>query len=191
MVKSSLSELFRNTVVYGHWGSGKTTFFNYMCSILDEYKVRPIYIRLIGEFEVRELIYDFTKNLSVELKRLYNIFAGENAVPIEAVDDEQIIIDLMKKLAYLGAKGFVIFIDDLHKGEDIKKAMRFLSSLQIIAARYRIATNLNIGFFIAGSTDWEAEIKNDDKYLSSISRQEHMPPLEIEVALEAVNFFAQ
>ncbi len=187
MARNSLSELFRNTVVYGRWGSGKTTFFNYMCSILDEFKVRPIYIQLCGEFEVRELIFDFVKNLSVELRKLYSIFAGEDSSSIDVVDDEQIIIELLKKLAYRGAKGFIIFIDDLHKGEDVKKAMRFLSYLQILSARIRRATDLNIGFFIAGSTDWEAEIKNNDKFLSSISRQEHMPPLEIDVALEAIN----
>jgi hypothetical protein len=186
MIKSSFGELFKRTVIYGEYGSGKTTFFDYMRSVLNDYKVRPIYVQLGGEFEVRELIFEFDRQVSLELKKLHAIFAEENAPPIDTLDDEQAIIELMKKLAYRGAKGFVIFVDDLHKG-DLDKAMRFMSHLQVLTSRFRRATDLNIGFFVAGYLDWEDKINGSEKFSGSIDRQEQMPPLEIEVALDAIN----
>jgi hypothetical protein len=186
MVENSFSELFRNTVVYGEWGSGKTTFFDYMSPILANRKILPIYTQLGGEFEVRELIFEFLKQVNIELKRLHNIFSEDNISLIGTLDDEQTIADLMKKLSYRGAKGFVIFVDDLHKG-DLDKAMRFLSYLQVLSSKFRRATNLNIGFFVAGSLDWEPKIKSSAKFSGSISRQEHIPALKIEIALVAIN----
>ena len=186
IAENSPTELFRNTIVMGQFGSGKTTFFDYMNSRLNNYGILPVYIQLGGEFEVRELIFDFRKKVSIELRRLYPIFVGANLPFPESLDDEQMIIDLMKKLSYKGAKGFVIFIDDLHKG-DLQKAMRFLSYLQVLTSQMRRGTDLNIGFFIAGDIAWEVEISNSPKFSGSVDKQEIMPPLQMDVALDAIN----
>ena len=186
MLKNSLGEIFKNTVVYGEYGSGKTTFFDFMRSILDIYKIREIYIQLGGEFEVRELIFEFNKELSIELKKLCSIFIDESMPEIETLSDEDANVELMKKLTYKGAKGFVILIDDLHKGP-IDKAMGFMSYLQVLTSRLRRATDLNIGFFVAGYLDWEDKINGSEKFSGSVHRQEHMPPLEVDVVLTAIN----
>lgn len=186
IAENSPTELFRNTIVMGQFGSGKTTFFDYMNSALSNYGILPVYIQLGGEFEVRELIFDFRKKVSIELRRLYPIFAGENLPFPESLDDEQMIIDMMKKLSYKGAKGFIIFIDDLHKG-DLQKAMRFLSYLQVLTSQMRRGTDLNIGFFIAGDIAWEVEISNSPKFSGSVDKQEIIPPLKMDAALDAIN----
>lgn len=186
ILENSIYELYKNIVVYGDYGSGKTTFFDFLNPELFERKVIPLYIQLGGEFEVRENIYEFRKRVITELRKLYPIFTEENLPQIETMKEEQAIIALMTKLSFKGAKGFVIFIDDLHKGK-IPKALRFMSYLQILSSQLRRGTDLNIGFFVAGATEWEDKITNSSKFSGSIDKQERMPQLKPEVALEAIN----
>jgi hypothetical protein len=188
IIEKSPKELWRNTVFYGQFGSGKTTFFDYINSRLYENKIYPIYTQLGGEFEVRELIFEFKKRMSMALFRLYTVIIGQGSRLLEALDDEQAIVKLLNELSDHGAKGFVVFIDDLHKG-DLDKATRFMSHLQVLASQISRASTqtLNLGFFIAGSPEWEKRMAHDDKFLGSFSHEERMPPLKQEVALDAIN----
>jgi len=186
MVTVARKELLRNTVVYGQFGSGKTTFFDYMNPLLYECKIFPIYIQLGAEFEARELIREFWKRVNGELQRLHAVLAGER-VATDALGDEQAITqELMKKLTYHGAKGFVIFVDDLHKGP-LDTAMGFMSYLQVLSSQLRRTTDLDIGFFVAGSLDWETTIVNSPKFSGSVDRQERMPTLRLDMAYEAIS----
>lgn len=189
IVEKAPRELFRNIVVYGQFGSGKTTFFDYLNRKLYDYKIYPIYIQLGGEFEVRELIFEFRRRMSTELSRLQNVIVGQGSASLEALDDEQAIIQLLRTLSDHGSKGFVVFIDDLHKG-DLDKAMRFMSHLQVLTSQLSRAsaqTSLNLGFLVAGSPEWEKKMAHDDKFLGSVSHEERMPPLRLDVALDALN----
>ena len=77
IIENNPSNLFRNIVVFGDFGSGKTTFFDYIEPILYDCRFYPIYIQLGGEFEVRELVFEFRRQLASELRRLHLVFAGE------------------------------------------------------------------------------------------------------------------
>jgi hypothetical protein len=188
IIEKSPKELWRNTVFYGQWGSGKTTFFDYINPKLYEKKIYPIYIQLGGEFEVRELIFEFKKRISMVLFRLYTVIVGQGTQLLGALDDEQAIVKLLNELSDHGAKGFVVFIDDLHKG-DLDNATRFMSHLQVLASQISRASTqtLNLGFFVAGSPEWEKRMAHDDRFLGSFSHEERMPPLKPEVALDAIN----
>lgn len=182
-------ELFRNIVVYGQFGSGKTTFFDYINRKLYDHKIYPIYVQLGGEFEVRELIFEFRRRMSMELSRLHTVIVGQSSQSLEVLDDEHAIIQLLGALSDHGAKGFIVFIDDLHKG-DLDKAMRFMSHLQVLTSQLSRAsaqTSLNLGVFVAGSPEWEKRMAHDDKFMGSVSHEERMPPLKLEVALDALN----
>ncbi len=184
-VQNSVSELFRNTVIYGDWGSGKTTLFDYLNPILSENRIFPIYIQLSKGLEVHALIFEFQRKVSIELKTLHSILVG-TPPSLESLGDEEPMIGLMKNLTYQGAKGFIIIVDDLHKG-DIDDAMNFMSYLQVLASQFRRGTGLKIGFIVAGSLDWEDRIKTDDKFTGSVNRQEHMPLINMDIALDAIN----
>jgi len=187
MIERAPKELFKNTVIYGQFGSGKTTFFDYINPKLYDNKIYPIYIQLGGEFEVRELIFEFRRQMNAELSRLNSVLTGQTSERLETLDDESAIIQFLKNLTTVGSKGFIVFIDDLHKG-DLDKAMRFLSYLQVLTSQLLRRTSfVNLGFFIAGSLEWQKKMAHDDKYSGSVSREEVMPPLKIEVALEALN----
>jgi len=186
MIEKAPKELFKNTVVYGQFGSGKTTFFDYIRPVLYERKIYPIYVQLGGEFEVRELIFEFRTQVNAELDRYHTVLCGQALPSNEVLVDDRAITDALEKLAHHGVEGFVVFIDDLHKGE-LEKAMRFMSYLQVLTSRLRRATDLNIGFVVAGSLEWERSMAHDPKFSGSVNREERMPPLKLEVALDAIN----
>lgn len=187
MIEKAPSELFKNTVVYGQFGSGKTTFFDYINPMLYDHKIYPIYIQLGGEFEVRELIFEFRRKMNAKLSHLYRVIAGRTSPSLDTLDDRHAIIEMLRTLSDCGSRGFVVFIDDLHKGE-LDKAMRFMSYLQVLTSQLvRQAGILNIGFCVAGSLEWERKMAHDLRFSGSVSREERMPPLKLEVALDALN----
>jgi hypothetical protein len=190
MIQKNPQNLYRNIVVFGQFGSGKTTFFEYIEPLLYDCRIYPIYIQLGGEFEVRELVFEFRRQLSTELSRLYAVLTGKGLPSLDTWDDEKKIAELLTMLANeeiaRSAKGFVVFIDDLHKG-DLDKAMRFMSHLQILGSKLRRESNFNIGFFVAGSPDWEIKMSNDPLFSGSVHTQERIPPLKLDIAFDAIN----
>jgi hypothetical protein len=190
LIEKNPKELFRNVVVFGQFGSGKTTFFEYIEPLLHECRIYPIYIQLGGEFEVRELVFEFRRQLNTELIRLYSVLTGKGLPSIAASDDEKAIAQLLIALADQKierfAKGFVVFIDDLHKG-DLEKAMRFMSHLQVLGSKLRRESRLNIAFFVAGSLEWEKKMTNDPLFSGSVHALERIPPLKMDIAHDAIN----
>jgi hypothetical protein len=190
IIEKNPENLFRNIVVFGEFGSGKTTFFEYVEPLLYDCRIYPIYIQLGGEFEVRELVFEFRRQLSTELFRLYAVMTGRGLPSLDASDDEKTIAQLLSKLAdreiERSAKGFIVFIDDLHKG-DLDKAMRFMSHLQVLGSKLRRESKLNVGFFVAGSLDWDRKMENDPLFSGSVHALERIPPLKSDIALDAIN----
>lgn len=180
------SELYRNTIFYGQFGSGKTTFFDYMVSRLNQYRIISVYVQLGAEFEVAKILTDFYREVNLQLRLLYPIYAGERFPFSEGLDDEESILQMMRDFVYHDAQGFAFFIDDLHKGDDYK-AMQFLNHLQVLASKWRRATNLKIGFFIAGSNEWKPIIDGTPKFSGSVDKLEKMPLLNLKAAFDAVN----
>jgi hypothetical protein len=188
VIEKTPMELFRNTVWYGTFGSGKTTFFDYLQPKLYASKIYPIYLQLGGEYETRELVFEFKRRLRSELQQLGRIIIGYGLQNTDQMDDQEAIIELLKSLIEHHAKGFIVFIDDLHKG-DLDKAMKFMSHLQVITSQISRASpsSLNFGFYVAGIPDWEGKMAFDDKFLSSVSHEEHMPPLKPDMAVDVIN----
>ena len=190
IIQNSPADLFRNIVVFGDWGSGKTTFFDYIEPLLYDRMLYPIYIQLGGEFEVRELVFEFSRQLVSELSHLHMVLTGRSPVALASLEDEGAIVKILTKLGDKSldrhARGFIIFIDDLHKG-DLEKAVGFMSHLQILGSKMRRDSNIKIGFFVAGSLEWERRMANDERFSGSVHTQERVPPLKPEIALEAIN----
>ena len=190
MIEKNPESLFRNIVVFGEFGSGKTTFFEYVEPLLYDCRIYPIYVQLGGEFEVRELVFEFRRQLNTELIRLYAVLTGRGLPSLDASDDEKAVAQLLVMLAdheiERFAKGFVVFIDDLHKG-DVEKAMRFMSHLQVLGSKLRRESKLNIAFFVAGSLEWERKMANDPLFSGSVHALERIPPLKSDIALDAIN----
>jgi len=186
IMNDSIEDLFQTIVVLGQFGSGKTTFLDYIVYKSYEEKLFPIYIQLGGEFDFRELYYNFKNQLLDHLSRRYSQLNGKEFSTIGLSTDDQIIFELLRSLSKNYYQGFLIIVDDLHKGE-LENAMRFMSNLQIFISQFnRRISNVNLGIFISGDVAWE-KILNEPKYSGSFSKIEHIPRLEKKDAQIAIN----
>lgn len=187
LILKTPKQLFKNTVIFGKYGSGKTTFFDYIYVKLSEQNIHPIYIQLGGIFEIREILLEFNKQIYEQLSRKLRIVSGNSLENYENPFDDSMMIDAFKKFNRYDINNFIVFIDDLHKGE-VKKALSFVSHLQILTSKIlRKLPFLDLGFFIAGHTDWEELIKYDPKYSGSVARWEKMPEISIDDAYALIN----
>ena len=181
------SIFFKSTILFGQFGSGKTTFFQYLSrEMLLTDKIYPIYIILRTERDKFAMRQTFENKIVEKLSEEYKIQKGMYPLFDETKQQISIIKKLMLELS--NNKGFVIIIDNLHKGNgsDYNIAMDFLRDLQSFKDEL-INSGIRIGFLIAGSLDWEPIILKDPSLSGSIERKEHMPPITVGLAKQMIN----
>jgi hypothetical protein len=191
LANSEPGELFKDTIFFGEFGSGKTTLFDYLEKPLLIEKVFTIYIQLYAEQSFQTLLTNFRKKLYDGLCEKHQLLYKNDPHPWLGSSDFQEGIEklLTNFSANEDIRGFVTIIDDLHKDSDaFELAMKFINNLQIFKGELvRQIKNLRLAFFVAGSAEWERTIKNDPKYSGSYARQETMPPVTEEAAYEMLN----
>jgi hypothetical protein len=191
--KNLQSELFKSTIFFGQFGSGKTTLFDYLRSVVfPSYRIHGIYVQLYGEPDVHSLRISFQNKLIDALSELYESVKGANpraSVLSPSFPPDKAIAVLIKELSGEDPGRFIVFVDDLHKNREIPVAMDFLSLLQTFETElYRRQPNLNFAFYVAGSPEWESVTRNEMARLSgSFSRRELMPHLTPDAAEEMLN----
>ncbi|MHB1909283.1 MAG: hypothetical protein ACYCQJ_10510 [Nitrososphaerales archaeon] len=191
-IENERSELFKETIFFGLFGSGKTTLFDYMQRPLIYSRIYPLYIQLYAEQDFQSFLIQFRRKLLQKLEKLYeNLYPAHQLNP-DTSDLQQGIVTAFQKIkSQFSPVGFIIFVDDLHKNrqkEYFEAAMEFLNNLQIFKSELsRALPNIEVAFFIAGSIEWQREISSDPKYSGSYSRTEIMPPITEEIALEMLN----
>jgi hypothetical protein len=184
------SELFKSTIFFGQFGSGKTTFFEYLNTVAFPLRrIHGIYIQLYGEPDVHSLRISFQNKLIDELSDLYESLKGANpraSILSPSFPPDKKIATLIEELSGREPGHFIIFVDDLHKNREISVAMDFLSLLQTFETELvRRQSNLSFAFYVAGSMEWESAIRSEKARLSgSFSRHEILPPLTPEAAEE-------
>jgi len=188
--KNLQSELFKSTIFFGQFGSGKTTLFDYLRSVVfPSYRIHGIYVQLYGEPDVHSLRISFQNKLIDALSELYESMKGANpkaSVLSPSFPPDKAIAVLIKELSGEEPGRFIIFVDDLHKNRETPVAMDFMSLLQTFETElYRRQPDLNFAFYVAGSPEWESATRNEIARLSgSFSRRELMPPLTPDAAEE-------
>ena len=191
LARKSPSELFKDTIFFGQWGSGKTTLFDYLKKPFMNEKIFSLYIQLFAENSFQTLLANFKKRLFDSLCELYDLlYNGDPRIWLKSSDFQDGIVSLLKKFSTDdNTRGIIIVIDNLHKNfDEFEIAMKFVNNLQLFKADLvRQIQGLNLGILVAGSTDWESTIKNDPKYSGSYFRYETMPPLTEEAAYEMLN----
>ena len=112
-------------------------------------KVVPIYIQLYGAFDVHSLLISFRTKLLEELVGLYRVKTGFTPSDLELQDQDKSIKTILTELIRNhDVEGFLIFIDELHKGE-LDTALRFMGLIQTFKAELIHKSNLiNVGFMI-------------------------------------------
>lgn len=189
LIEKVPEELFRNTIFYGEFGSGKSTFFDFISLRLYSSKIRPVYIQVYGEFDVHSIVFSFKRKLFEELYKIHIVEASQRPIFTDQTNIDQQIRDLLTSLSNLcHIYGVIIFIDDIHKGDNLENSLKFISQLQITKDDLkRRLPAIKVAFYISGSPDMESKISKDPKYLGSVSFSEHMPPITVDIAQEAIN----
>ena len=185
------SELFKNTIFYGEFGSGKTTLFEYLQIPLIRNNIQSIIIRLNAEPDYQNFLLKFKQKLCRELTNIFYLLTATNlTASLEALTVDDAIIQVIKSIEDTNrCAGFVIFIDDIYKPPDYEKvALVFLNQLQTFKAELREEmASPNIGFFVSAPPEWKAILTKNPAYSGSVSREEHMPLPNAEQARTMLN----
>jgi hypothetical protein len=191
LTREASEELFKNTIFFGEFGSGKTTLFDYLRKPLMNARIFTVYIQLYAESTFQALLGNFRKKLFDGLCQLHELLYDSNPQQwLSSSDFHEGTVSMLAKFAADEDRvGIIVIVDDLHKNiDEFDISMRFINSLQIFKAELlRKIPQINIGFFVAGSGDWERIIKNDPKFSGSYIRHETMPPVTEEAAHEMLN----
>lgn len=190
-IENQQRELFKDTLFLGIFGSGKSTLFDYLKKPLINKKIYPLHIQFLIETDFQSFMINFRKHFRDELRRLGDNL-GMSRLPLDTRDlDESIVQYLQSIQRKYYAKGFVVFIDDLHKHktkEEYDVVLHFLSHLQIFKSSLsKSGGDISISFYISGLPQWESDIDGDARYSGSYSRRENMPQIEERTAHEMLN----
>jgi hypothetical protein len=176
-------EIFRNSIFHGQYGSGKTHLFRYLEQILILGGYETVYILFSFEDDLRSIVTAFRKQLYEQLAQRYQQKSNE-VVASDPQDIEEATEDLLRGFTRkYRTKGIIIFLDDLHKG-NLEAALEFINRLQPFTGKLRLIFS-HIAFFIAGHPDMEKMMENNPKYSGSLTRAEHMPNIDVDIACMA------
>ncbi len=181
-------QVFKNTIFYGDFGSGKTAFFDYLGEILLRNKILPIRLSLWPVRDVDTNIHTFEQEL------LYNTIEECSRYKVDVLGSEKLSYQqqIRNNLRILkeqrAFKGFVIVVDDLHKNPKAFDAViDFLSYLQIFTSSIIGSSDLRIALYVAGVPAWKDRISSDPRLTGSLIREEIFPEIRELEASEMLN----
>ena len=182
------NEIFKSTIFYGEFGSGKTSFFDYLKQILSRNKILLVYVPIWPSLDAEKIILDFKTDLIAIIKNEAKKF-GTDLDYINGENHDQTIKKLFEELHLQNNfKGFVIVVDDLHKHDKAFDAViLFLSSLQIFITKLTRESKFNATAYVAGKPSWEKKIKANPSLSGSIIREEEMPEITVDHAYYMLN----
>lgn len=178
----------KTIIISGDFGSGKTTFFQYLSNYAIAKGISPINIILNPSPNVANLTNFFLEQLYDSLSDIYTeINKYDPRSQRNTQNYYTACTDLFKALSENAPQGFIVFIDGLHKGEIyLPQTLEFLQQMQNVSEFFMLR-NIKLGFFIAGSLLWESELINKPSLSGSYYRRESIPSLTEEFAIDAVN----
>jgi len=186
-IDKDVDELFKNIIFYGEYGSGKSTFFEYIQPSFIKNRIIPLYILLYGENDSKSLQIKYEKKLIKELINACNKLNIHGHLRLPDSIDETIdfLFDLIIKD---GQRGIIIIIDELHKNPNLDPAMDFLNNLQSYTSEQRKRKpHLDMGVFLSGSYEWKDHIEKTPIYSGSFLEYENMPNITPEIACKTIN----
>ena len=176
--------LNKSIVIYGDFGCGKTTFFDYIGYKILLNNILPIRIILNAKPTLSSLHHDFNQSLFNELADFVSKYSKDPRGNIAAINNYSIIKLFEKIQSDKDLRGFVIFLDGLHKSQDQQDtALNFLIELQNILEFYR-RKDISLSIFVAGSIEWQDKINTSKKFSGSVFTLEKMDPLNVNQAYE-------
>jgi len=155
--KEQVDFFHKGFLLDGDFGTGKTTFFDFMAPHLTINHIEPIRIALSENISEAHYVQKFEKEMCIEIVKLaekYNLSRTSRIIDFEEARL------LMLKIQDSGAKGFFVFIDDLHKHIDSNRVFNFLANLQITKNNFS-RDGINVAFVVAGFQSWRDKIRQN------------------------------
>jgi len=185
--ESYINDLFKSIIFYGEYGSGKSTFFEYIQPSFIKKRIIPLYVLLYGEDDAKSLQIKYEKQILNELIFIcnkLNIYSYSK-IPDNISETIDYLFDLIIKD---GQRGIIIIIDELHKNPHLEPAMEFMNNLQSYTIEIqKRKPNLNLGIYLAGSEEWKHYIEKTPMFSGSFIESEDMPNITPEIAWNAIN----
>jgi hypothetical protein len=184
ITKEEIEFFHKGYLLGGEFGTGKTTFFDFMAPHLTVKRIEPIRIALSDNINVAHYIQKFEKEICVAIAKIaknYGIPSSSRIIDFE--EARLLMLDLQTK----GVKGFFIFLDDLHKNIDLNCVFNFLANLQITKNTLS-RDGINVAFLVAGFPDWRARIKQDSALTGFFDAADELtlPEVTPEIAAQAI-----
>lgn len=163
--------LGKSIIVFGEFGSGRTTLFSYLKSLFHREGIKSFIIRLHGSFEDSdEIEHKFLNSFLFKL-------TGE-------IKEDVSLSEIIKELREIKIKQkrdrYFIFLDELHKNQMSSSSLQFLRDLQGIIEELNEEVRLSI--MIAGRNDWKEEVTNEPIYSGSFGSYDEIADMSIEEA---------
>ena len=192
LAKNRSREILNNIiVVYGEYGSGKTTFFQYLERPLLNAGILPIYLMISSDPSTEQIKKEFHGQFLKEViesnstsgKAGYLYPRLEAQASIEIIQNQ--LDDILVTTDY---KGFIVFIDGLHKeAEHSESVLGFIKLLQNDFEYFSSFKKIPISFVIAGCLDWKTHLKKYPYLTGSKTGEENIPDLSYTEAFDLIN----
>jgi hypothetical protein len=177
-------------LVAGEFGSGKTTFFDFLAPHLAMNHIEPLFIDLAENISVAHYIQAYKKRLCIRVANLARHFNIEDSETTGAriMDYELAQVVMLELQEQKKVHGYFIFFDELHKHTQRDIVMSFLSNMQQVKDSMT-RDGINTTFFVAGLPDWEPRIRRDSALTGFFDSGDiwRMPAATPELAAQVIN----
>ena len=178
VIESAPNELTnKSIIIYGEYGCGKSTLFDYLGYYLLKKNILPINIILDAEPSLPKLHESFQTAIFNELVEHLGDLNFNQRNSFYKKDRDSILELFRQTVNSTPYKAFIIFLDGLHKSEDNKEIpLKFLIELQNIIEFFN-RKKIKLGIFVSGSNDWKTSMKYGSKVSGSFYTMDKIPEI--------------
>ena len=184
-LQSDSTDLFhKGYLLAGEFGTGKTTFFDFISLHLLAKHIEPIRIAIVDQVSEAHYLQKFDRELAREISRVSRKHGLPTTSRIIDIDEAMyLILEIQGK----GVKGFCVFLDDLHKNTDRNRVFNFLGQLQITKNNF-YRDQINVFYIVSGFTGWKDRIKQDSALTGFFDAAENLtlPEVTPDIAAQAI-----
>ncbi len=189
IASNEISDLVNKTIcIYGAFGSGKTTLFQYMQKLLRQF--HPKVLTMTIPLEARASLDEIRRSFFLKFhSRLKKIHFEEIGYALKEKDLENDCYEMIKNLSINWGNLF-IFIEDIYKhssiGDFIEEILGFIKALQIYRKDLSV-DSFKTSFYISSIGEIIERIRRDHSVSGSVDMYTKVSPISLDMALEMIN----
>jgi len=184
-VKQEQVDIFhKGFLLGGEFGTGKTTFFDFIAPHLTIKHIEPIRIALSENISEAHYVQKFEKEMCIAIAKIAKKYNLPRTSRIIDFEEARLI---MLEIQDISAKGFFVFMDDLHKHSDLNRVFNFLANLQIVKNNFS-RDGINVAFVVSGFPSWRDRIRQDSALTGFFDAADELtlPEVTPKIAAQAI-----